>query len=64
MRLTLISTNDTDHSVIVSVDNVRYEYWLGDHYQKLSYVKWWIRKGVNGRALSWLKQHAIRTDKL
>lgn len=64
-KLDLCALNDTDRTVTVAVDGVRYEYWLGDRYwDTTARVKRYLRRGRRGQALNFLKARAVKTDRL
>ena len=66
MKLLLISTDHLDHTIIVAIDGVRYEYWLRHHsyWPAQDRVKSLLRRGFDGRALVYLKEHSSRVTKL
>lgn len=65
LTLALVSTNDTDLSVVVLVDGERYEYFVRDDYHGVvKRLRRFIKLGAYGRALNFIKQRAYKCDKL
>lgn len=66
MQLTILTVNDTDRTITVSIDGMVYEYWTkdGDFKQLVSKLKKFIVVGACGRALNLLKGRSYKFDKI
>lgn len=65
MNLQLYAVNDTDKTLVVSVDGIKYEYWFqGDFPKVVRIVRGPLYYKAPGKALAWIKQRAVRCDRI
>lgn len=65
MKLSLLATNNTDRTITVLVDGVKYEYWFGDDYESvLAKARKFQLKQAYGRSINLLKTRATRYSNL
>ena len=60
-----LASNHLDNSLIVSVNFVRYEYYIEENFTQVEAVfKGLLKKGAPGRALNWLKSRSKQYELL
>jgi hypothetical protein len=64
LQLEVVSTDNQDQSITVSINGKRYKYQFEDSFPLALETFEAIRKRSQGRALVWIKQHSSKTFKL